>query len=867
MTGATALHSRFACARVSVFSSVKDQGEPTEDVELSVLLDNLREPDPLVSDFRNLGLKPYDGKPAWVAEKLQGFTPAGTFTRRKNVGWQGKSGIVGMDLDAIKARHAETGELLRGKQAKDKAIPKVAIDPPSAEDATRAANALRSCPYVVFAVRSLSGHGFCVGFAHLAGDARLYKQAQDRIHAWGEGWLRELGLFDLYEWDVGNDGAAQFRYWSHEPDPVFGEAVEFDPPAAPPKAKPVAAKKPAPPEPEPTAEADAFEKAVSEANAGIDVTFKALADRYGAKTEGEKRQNGPCPICGGEDRFYRTMLDNGRLLIECNQGCSFPALLDKLREDGVMPGAATDFALTAPPEGSTKLPRGTSHVKGVDTVAVAAHYDLSPVNDYYKGSCITGTCTGNAFMKAVGDGAWFKCSETNHKKSTLLGILKNARLWSPYDAGFRRAYVDIEREGGYIEKTTGLPLSKEALTRRMRRAGLDGEEVAEVFDDPQFDVAYTATLIAGHEGAFYGDRITYWSTWTPKVHPEVSDADVARIKDLFETRFLRGFFLNKDECDRFMSYMAMHVQYPGLKGTWCPYLCTTETGTGKGTIGVVLKLVLGRNVATVTPNTVKHDWTDWLVRGQIVILEELTLDKRDGEHALNTLKPAITEELITVEKRNVGAIDVINRTNFLIFSNSLDALAVTSTDRRFWYPDLRNEKMNVRDPGLTVELYRALKEDAEVTGAALRRWLVEWKIPAEHLRDIMRNAPMSASKRKLLAQQDQHLEDIEAVMDRAWPEANRRFIALDVLKQKLPPSWTKGLVRRLQEDLERMGYHSIGKAMLRDRNRKQTVYVRTADFKDMDQEAIWTAVRRGAKTMPDPTFDGLDGPNPPFVDR
>ena len=61
-----------------------------------------------------------------------------------------------------------------------------------------------------------------------------------------------------------------------------------------------------------------------------------IADKYNLKKTGQKHFNGPCPICGGDDRFYISDKGSG-LLINCNKGCSFKDLAQQLRKDGVYP--------------------------------------------------------------------------------------------------------------------------------------------------------------------------------------------------------------------------------------------------------------------------------------------------------------------------------------------------------------------------------------------------------------------------------------------------------------------------------------------------------------------------------------------------
>ena len=55
--------------------------------------------------------------------------------------------------------------------------------------------------------------------------------------------------------------------------------------------------------------------------------------KYFLKQTGPKHYNGPCPQCGGKDRFYISE-QNGAVLINCNRGCEFKHLVEIMRDDG-----------------------------------------------------------------------------------------------------------------------------------------------------------------------------------------------------------------------------------------------------------------------------------------------------------------------------------------------------------------------------------------------------------------------------------------------------------------------------------------------------------------------------------------------------
>ena len=67
---------------------------------------------------------------------------------------------------------------------------------------------------------------------------------------------------------------------------------------------------------------------------------------------GQPRFNGPCPICGGDDRF-RVAQGGAAVIVKCSHGCSFEDLLAALglanSDRDSVPGQADRAAATAPP--------------------------------------------------------------------------------------------------------------------------------------------------------------------------------------------------------------------------------------------------------------------------------------------------------------------------------------------------------------------------------------------------------------------------------------------------------------------------------------------------------------------------------------
>ena len=73
-----------------------------------------------------------------------------------------------------------------------------------------------------------------------------------------------------------------------------------------------------------------------------------MINKYHLKKTGKNHYNGPCPKCGGHDRFFINE-KNGALLFNCNQGCKFKQLVQVLHSDGTFPERQKDDKFTPSP--------------------------------------------------------------------------------------------------------------------------------------------------------------------------------------------------------------------------------------------------------------------------------------------------------------------------------------------------------------------------------------------------------------------------------------------------------------------------------------------------------------------------------------
>ena len=106
-------------------------------------------------------------------------------------------------------------------------------------------------------------------------------------------------------------------------------------------------------------------------------------------------------------------------------------------------------------------------------------------------------------------------------------------------------------------------------------------------------------------------------------------------------------------------------------------------GTGKSTIGSVLRLMLGdRAVGYPTPQSLKSAHNTYLLGKRLHIVEEV---KEHGNHGLyNSLKVNFTSEHLNINPKNRTEYEVRNIGHLLFFSNHKFALSIERDDRRLF---------------------------------------------------------------------------------------------------------------------------------------------------------------------------------------
>uniref|UniRef100_E1T7F4 Uncharacterized protein n=1 Tax=Burkholderia sp. (strain CCGE1003) TaxID=640512 RepID=E1T7F4_BURSG len=148
---------------------------------------------------------------------------------------------------------------------------------------------------------------------------------------------------------------------------------------------------------------------------------------------------------------------------------------------------------------------------------------------------------------------------------------------------------------------------------------------------------------------------------------------------------LRTLFSSDESAERIESWIAMNVQRPGELIGFAPLIKGIE-GDGKTIIfqGLMGALLGDANVGQVSGDQLAEKYTGWAKGKALMAIEEIKAASGENRHhAINKMKPYITNRKIEVDDKNVKRHETVNATNYVGMTNFANALPIKDGDRRW----------------------------------------------------------------------------------------------------------------------------------------------------------------------------------------
>ncbi len=295
-----------------------------------------------------------------------------------------------------------------------------------------------------------------------------------------------------------------------------------------------------------------------------------------------------------------------------------------------------------------------------------------------------------------------------------------------------KGWVFVTSADKFVKVATGRQFKPEVLDRVFSRPPLPDEK----YVAPQaflLQTVNTPTVESlryepkqADTRLFKEDGIPYFNTYRKNpLQPDKDRADEAG--ELYLAHMAN--LIREPEFQRTITdYLAFHIQRPGEKVNWAPLIQSTK-GAGKSFLAEMMAVLLGRQNTMKVEGSIVMDrqYNDWAYSHQLVILEEVRVVGTNRYAVMDKLKPLITDTEISLNEKFASLRKVPNVSNYLLFTNHHDSLAVQDDERRYFVvasPLQTREQVAALGEDYFEKLFAMLYENA----AGLLAWFQAWPI-------------------------------------------------------------------------------------------------------------------------------------------
>lgn len=251
-------------------------------------------------------------------------------------------------------------------------------------------------------------------------------------------------------------------------------------------------------------------------------------------------------------------------------------------------------------------------------------------------------------------------------------------------------------------------------------------------------MVYDYMYLPGAEPMFNHEGRWYANMYSPASVPELALAYTTpgvEAIDAFQ-RHIKAFCGQRVEVyTNLFDWMAWVVQNPGKKCRYAPLLKGIQ-GDGKTLILGALRAAMGgANVRSINNSMLKSEFGDWQEGSCVAGIEELMMTGRQRYDVANKLKEPIANSELTINRKGkTSGADIINVTNYIAFTNHVDAAPLEDTDRRWWvvFSPFTSKGAVAKTLGVTLDqlfqIYEVIFNSFKNQRGEWRKFLVEYKV-------------------------------------------------------------------------------------------------------------------------------------------
>jgi len=299
----------------------------------------------------------------------------------------------------------------------------------------------------------------------------------------------------------------------------------------------------------------------------------------------------------------------------------------------------------------------------------------------------------------------------------------------------------------------------------------------------------------------YGDDTQYINNFYFPPHDETLK-DYDRI-DIFN-RLVEHLFPEKAERDWFVQWLARLIQNPSVRSFVTPINITPITGTGRGILFDILRLVVGgHNTHDVSKDDIDGKFNGFMDKCLIAVVQEIKAATGDRKFQMwERMKSILADTVVNIRAMRQDSYTAHVYANFLMFSNNIDALPIEDVNERRIYAMRGANRPLTNDE---IEDLMDWKND-ETNISILFNYLRSRKVDNA----LFKRAPKSATKVQMVnACVGIGGADLDAWLKEEAPEVFDFDHALEALEKFSEDISILGLSReRFRRILMDKGYHS-----------------------------------------------------------
>lgn len=174
--------------------------------------------------------------------------------------------------------------------------------------------------------------------------------------------------------------------------------------------------------------------------------------------------------------------------------------------------------------------------------------------------------------------------------------------------------------------------------------------------------------------------LNLWVNYSPERMENLPEEELNEKSSLF-TKHIEYLIPEEKERNFFLDYLAFNIQHPGEKIHYCPLIKSVQ-GVGKSYFKVLFEKFLGVNSGAIDNDDLMEKNNSWIERKSLIFIEEIM--SQDRAEVTNRLLTLITEGKVRIKEKFTISYDMINRANFVIFTNLENPILIQPTERRFW---------------------------------------------------------------------------------------------------------------------------------------------------------------------------------------